>query len=69
MKLHGDTMKRLFRVTNTKEMIVDKSGIYPRIHFLQGANPEEIRDLYDFGSIATIYMTSTNFPEIERLPG
>ena len=69
MKLHGDTMKRLFRVTNTKEMIVDKSGIYPRIHFLQGANPEEIRDLYDFDSIATIYMTSTNFPEIERLPG
>ena len=50
-------------------MIVDKSGIYPRIHFLQGANPDEIRDWYDFGSIATIYMTSPNFPEIERLPG
>ena len=29
----------------------------------------EIRDLYDFGSIATIYMTSHDFPEIERLPG
>ena len=49
-------------------MIVEKSGIYLRIHFLKGANPEEIRDWYDFGSIATIYMTSPNFPEIERLP-
>ena len=69
IKLHGDTVERLFGLTNTTNMIVDKSGIYPRIHFLQGSNPEEIRDLYDFGSIATIYMTSPNFPIIERLPG
>ena len=69
MKLHGDTMERLFGSTNTKEMIVDKSGIYPRIHFLQGENPEEIRDWYDFGSIATIYMTSPNFLEIEIFLG
>ena len=69
MKLHGDTMERLFGLTNTKEMIVDKYGIYPRIHFLQGENPDEIRDWYDFGSIATIYMASPNFPEIERLLG
>ena len=55
MKLHGDTMERLFGLTYTKEMIVNKSGIYPRIHFLQGVNPEEIRDWYDFGSIATIH--------------
>ena len=34
MKLHGDTMERLFGLTYTKDMIVDKSGIYPRIHFL-----------------------------------
>ena len=62
MKLHGETMERLFGLTDSKEMIVDKSGIYPRIHFLQGANPVEIRDWYDFGSIATIYMTSPDFP-------
>ena len=24
--------------------------------YLQGSNPEEIRELYDFGSIATIYL-------------
>ena len=49
-------------------MIVDKSVIYPMIHFLQGSNPEEIRDWCDFGSITTIYMTSHNFLKIERLP-
>ena len=36
MKLNGKTMERLFDLTDSKEMIVDKSGIYPRIHFLQG---------------------------------
>ena len=69
MKLHGDTMERLFGLTDIANIIVDKSGIYPRINFLQGSNPKEIRDWYDFGSLATIYMTSPNFLEIERLPG
>ena len=49
-------------------MIIDKSGIYPRIHFLQGANPVEVHDWYDFGSITTIYMSTPDFPEIEKLP-
>ena len=69
MRLHGETMERLFGLTDTKEMIIDKSGIYPRIHFLRGANPIEVRDLYDFGSIATIYMSTLDFSEIEKLLG
>ena len=69
MRLHGETMERLFGLTDTKEMIIDKSGIYPRIHFLQGSNPVEVCDWYDFGSIATIYMSTHDFPEIEKLPG
>ena len=68
MRLHGETMERLFSLTDTKEMIIDKSGIYPRIHFLQGANPVQVRDWYNFGSIATIYMSTPNFSEIEKLP-
>ena len=68
MRLHGETIERLFGLTNTKEMIVDKSGIYPRIHFLQGSNSVEVRVWYDFGSIATIYMSTPNFLEIDRLP-
>ena len=62
-------MERLFGLTDTKEIIIDKSGIYPRIHFLQGVNPVEVHDWYDFGSIATIYMSTPDFPEIEKLPG
>ena len=62
-------MERLFGLTNTKHKIIDKSGIFPRIYFIQGSNPVEIRELYDFGSIATIYVTTPNFPEIERLSG
>ena len=62
-------MERLYSLSDTKHMIVDKSGIYLRIYFLQGSNPEEIHDWYDFGSIATIYLTTPDFPEIARLPG
>ena len=62
-------MERLFGLTDTKEMIIDKSGIYPRIHFLQGASLVEVRDWYNFGSIATIYMSTLDFLEIEKLPG
>ena len=62
-------MERLFGLSNTKHKIIDKSGIFPRIYFLQGSNPEEIREWYDFGSIATIYLTSPDFSEIERFPG
>ena len=69
IKLHSDMMERLFGLSDTKNMIIDKSGIDPRIYFLQGADPEEIRDWYDFGSIATIYLTTPDFPEIYNLPG
>ena len=62
-------MERLFGLTNTKHKIIDKSRIFLRIYFLQGSNPEEIREWYDFGSIATIYLTTPDFPEIKRLPG
>ena len=60
-------MERLYNLSNNDYRIIDKSGIYPRIYFLQGSNPEEIREWYDFGSIATIYLTSPDFPEITRL--
>ena len=69
LRLHGETMERLHGLIDNKYMIIDKSGIYPRIYFLQGSNPEEILEWYDFGSIATIYLTSPDFPEIARLPG
>ena len=62
-------MEKLYNLSDNDYRIVDKSGIYPRIFFLQGSNPEEIRDWYDFGSIATIYLITPDFSEIARLPG
>ena len=62
-------MERLFGLSNIKHKIIDKSGIFPLMYFLQGSNLEKIREWYDFGSIATIYLTSPDFPEIKRLPG
>ena len=69
LSLHSETMEKLYNLSDTIHMIIDKSGIYPRIYFLQGSNQEEIHDWYDFGSIATIYLTTPDFPEIARLPG
>ena len=69
LKLHYETMEKLYNLSDTEHMIVDKSGIYPRIFFVQGSNPEEIRDWYDFGNITTIYLTTPYFSEIARLPG
>ena len=34
MRLHTETMERLYGLADTKHMIIDKSGIYPRIYFL-----------------------------------
>ena len=50
-------------------MIVDKSGIYPRTHFIQGANPEEIGDWYDFGSIGhlLIFLKSKDYQDGLRM--
>ena len=69
MRLHAETMEKLYGLANTKHMIIEKSGIHPRIYFLQGSNLEVIRDWYDFGSIATIYLKTPDFSEIARLPG
>ena len=69
LRLHIETIERLYGLVDTKHMIIDKSGIYPRIYFLQGSNPEVICEWFDFGSIATIYLTTPDFPEIARLLG
>ena len=62
-------MEKLYNFSHTDNIIIDKYGIYPRIYFLQGSNPKMIREWYDFGSIATIYLTTPDFPDITRLPG
>ena len=55
MKLHGENMERLFGLTDSKEMIVNKSGIYPRIHFL----PRQILWKYEIGMILVALLPYT----------
>ncbi|GJS24613.1 hypothetical protein Tco_0453245 [Tanacetum coccineum] len=61
-------MKELYNLSGTDYRYVDFSGIYPRINYLQGSSPQEIRYWYDFEAINSIYLTSLNFPEISQLP-
>ena len=44
IRLHEETMEQLYGLADTRHMIIDKYVIYPRIYFLQGSNPEVIRD-------------------------
>lgn len=61
-------MRDLYNLSRTDSRYVDFSGIYPRINYLQGSSPHEIRHWYDFGAINSIYLTSPDFPEISELP-
>ncbi|KAJ9545306.1 hypothetical protein OSB04_025013 [Centaurea solstitialis] len=61
-------MRDLYNLSRTDSRYVDFSGIYPRINYLQGSSPQEIRHWYDFGAINSIYLTSPDFPEISELP-
>lgn len=61
-------MKDLYNLSGTDLRYVDFSGIYPRINYLQGSSPQEIRHWYNFGAINSIYLSSPDFSEISELP-
>ena len=61
-------MKELYSLFNTDTRFVDFKGIYPRINYLQGCNPDEIRYWYEFGAVNSVYLTPPNFPEISKMP-
>jgi hypothetical protein len=66
--LHYSKMQELYVLTSTEDRHIDYSGIYPRIKYIPGSNPEEIRYWYDFGAVNTIYTAPSNFAEISLLP-
>lgn len=41
-------MRDLYNLSRTDSRYVDFSGIYPRINYLQGSSPHEIRNWYQF---------------------
>ncbi|XP_057800901.1 uncharacterized protein LOC131016273 [Salvia miltiorrhiza] len=46
---------------------VDVAGKYPRIWMTTGANPQEVKEWYEFGALASVYTTSPTFNEIKGL--
>ena len=34
----------------------------------EGSNPDEVREWYDFGALASIHTMSPSFPKISKLP-
>lgn len=47
---------------------VDGGGKYPRVWMLIGAKPQEVREWYDFGALASVYIMAPSFNEIKNLP-
>ncbi|KAL0345539.1 UNVERIFIED_CONTAM: hypothetical protein Sradi_4385200 [Sesamum radiatum] len=53
---------------NPSKTIVETSGKYNRVWMLEGSKPEDVREWYDFGALASVHTMSPSFPEISKLP-
>ena len=53
---------------NPDKTIIKTSGKYNRVWMLEGSKPEDVREWYDFGALASVHTMSPSFPEISKLP-
>ncbi|KAL2237710.1 UNVERIFIED_CONTAM: Enzymatic polyprotein [Sesamum indicum] len=53
---------------NPGKTIIETSGKYNRVWMLEGSKPEDVREWYDFGALASVDTMSPSFPEISKLP-
>ncbi|KAL0313597.1 UNVERIFIED_CONTAM: Enzymatic polyprotein [Sesamum radiatum] len=53
---------------NPSKTIIETSGKYNRVWMLEGSKPEDVREWYDFGALASVPTMSPSFPEISKLP-
>ncbi|KAL0292919.1 UNVERIFIED_CONTAM: putative enzymatic polyprotein, partial [Sesamum radiatum] len=53
---------------NPSKTIIETSGKYNRVWMLEGSKPEDVREWYDFGALASVHTMSPSFPEISKLP-
>ncbi|KAL2253060.1 UNVERIFIED_CONTAM: putative enzymatic polyprotein, partial [Sesamum indicum] len=53
---------------NPGKTIIETSGKYNRVWMLEGSKPEDVREWYDFGALASVHTMSPSFPEISKLP-
>ncbi|KAL0434178.1 UNVERIFIED_CONTAM: movement protein [Sesamum latifolium] len=53
---------------NPSKTIVETSKKYNRVWMLQGSKPEDVREWYDFGALASVHTISPSFLKISKLP-
>ncbi|KAL0297708.1 UNVERIFIED_CONTAM: hypothetical protein Sradi_6822900 [Sesamum radiatum] len=56
------------KVVNPSKTIIETSGKYNRVWMLEGSKPEEAREWYEFGALASVHTMSPSFLEISKLP-
>ncbi|KAL0438937.1 UNVERIFIED_CONTAM: hypothetical protein Slati_2376700 [Sesamum latifolium] len=53
---------------NPSKMITETSEKYNRVWMLEGSKPEDVREWYDFGALASVHTMSSSFSKILKLP-
>ncbi|KAL0463445.1 UNVERIFIED_CONTAM: hypothetical protein Slati_0232100 [Sesamum latifolium] len=53
---------------NPSKTIVETSEKYNRVWMLEGSKPEDVREWYDFGALASVHTMAPSFTEISKLP-
>ncbi|KAK4408631.1 hypothetical protein Sango_0444100 [Sesamum angolense] len=53
---------------NPSKTIIETTGKYNRVWMMEGSKPEEVREWYEFGALASVHTMSPSFPEISKLP-
>ncbi|KAK4386102.1 Enzymatic polyprotein [Sesamum angolense] len=53
---------------NPSKTIIETSEKYNRVWMLEGSKPEDVKEWYEFGALASVHTMSPSFPEISKLP-
>ncbi|KAK4407663.1 hypothetical protein Sango_0347300 [Sesamum angolense] len=53
---------------NPSKTIIKTTGKYNRVWMMEGSKPEEVREWYEFGALASVHTMPPSFPEISKLP-
>ncbi|GLT96586.1 hypothetical protein SLE2022_141960 [Rubroshorea leprosula] len=59
--------KMAYSMRSTENCHPIHEGNYPRINFMQGANPKAIKELFNYGFVSCIYLSKDN-EEVSKLP-
>ncbi|KAK4392624.1 hypothetical protein Sango_2040200 [Sesamum angolense] len=52
---------------NPSKTIIETSGKYNKVWMMEGSKPEEVREWYEFGALASVHTMSPSFPKISKL--